>query len=43
MPRRFRWPARIAFPIIVFDIHKPGAFAATMRGEGTFTIIRDEG
>src|SRR5204863_1531614 len=22
-------------PIIVFDIHKPGAFAATMRGEGT--------
>jgi uridylate kinase len=30
-------------PIIVFDIHKPGAFAATMRGEGTFTIIRDEG
>jgi uridylate kinase len=30
-------------PIIVFDIHKPGAFAATMRGEGTFTIIKDEG
>ena len=30
-------------PIIVFDIHKPGAFAATMRGEGTFTIISDEG
>ncbi|TAJ86893.1 MAG: UMP kinase [Reyranella sp.] len=29
-------------PIIVFDIHKPGAFAATMRGEGTFTIIKDE-
>ena len=26
-----------------FDIHKPGAFAATMRGEGTFTIIKDEG
>ncbi len=29
-------------PIIVFDIHKPGAFAATMKGEGTFTIIKDE-
>ena len=29
-------------PIIVFDIHKPGAFAETMRGEGTFTIIKDE-
>jgi uridylate kinase len=30
-------------PIIVFDIHKQGAFAATMRGEGTFTIIKNEG
>lgn len=30
-------------PIIVFDIHKAGAFAETMRGEGTFTIIKDEG
>jgi uridylate kinase len=30
-------------PIIGFDIHKPGAFAATMLGEGTFTIIKDEG
>ena len=30
-------------PIIVFDIHKPGAFAETMRGQGTFTIIKDEG
>ncbi len=29
-------------PIIVFDIHRPGAFAATLRGEGTFTIIKDE-
>ena len=29
-------------PIIVFDIHKPGAFAETMRGQGTFTIIKDE-
>jgi uridylate kinase len=30
-------------PIIVFDIHKPGAFADTMAGKGTFTIIKDEG
>ena len=30
-------------PIIVFDIHKPGAFADTMKGAGTFTIIQDEG
>src|SRR5579864_7062240 len=30
-------------PIIVFDIHKPGAFAETMAGKGTFTIIKDEG
>jgi uridylate kinase len=30
-------------PIVVFDIHKPGSFADTMRGEGTFTIIKDEG
>ena len=29
-------------PIIVFDIHKSGAFAETMRGQGTFTIIKDE-
>jgi uridylate kinase len=29
-------------PIVVFDIHRPGAFAQTMRGEGTFTIIKDE-
>ncbi len=29
-------------PIIVFDIHKPGAFAETMCGQGTFTIIKDE-
>jgi uridylate kinase len=26
-------------PIIVFDIHAPGAFAAVMRGEGRFTKI----
>jgi uridylate kinase len=30
-------------PIIVFDIHKPGSFADTMCGQGTFTIIKDEG
>ena len=30
-------------PIIVFDIHRQGAFAETMRGQGTFTIIKDEG
>jgi uridylate kinase len=30
-------------PIIVFDIHKPGSFAETMAGEGTHTIIKDEG
>lgn len=30
-------------PIIVFDIHKPGAFAETMCGRGTFTIIKNEG
>jgi uridylate kinase len=29
-------------PIIVFDIHKPGSFADTMAGQGTYTIIRDE-
>src|SRR5579875_1684982 len=26
-------------PIIVFDIHAPGAFASVMRGEGRFTTI----
>jgi uridylate kinase len=26
-------------PIIVFNIHAPGAFAAVMRGEGLFTRI----
>jgi uridylate kinase len=30
-------------PIIVFDIHKPGSFAETMAGQGTHTIIKDEG
>jgi uridylate kinase len=29
-------------PIIVFDLHRPGTLAEVMRGEGTFTIIRDE-
>jgi hypothetical protein len=27
----------------VFDIHKSGAFADTMAGKGTHTIIKDEG
>ncbi len=31
-----------AIPILVFDLHTPGAFAQVMRGEGTFTIITDE-
>ena len=26
-------------PIIVFNIHAPGAFAQVMRGEGRFTTI----
>ncbi len=26
-------------PIIVFDIHEPGAFTAVMRGEGRFTTV----
>lgn len=30
-------------PILVFSIHNPNAFAAVVRGEGTFTIISDEG
>jgi len=30
-------------PILVFSIHNPNAFAAVVRGEGTFTIICDEG
>ena len=30
-------------PIIVFDLHKPGAFAEAMTGLGTFTVIKDEG
>lgn len=29
-------------PILVFSIHKPNAFAAVVRGEGTFTIISGE-
>ncbi|HEX4262297.1 MAG TPA: UMP kinase [Acetobacteraceae bacterium] len=28
-------------PIVVFNIHAPGAFAAVMRGEGRFTIISE--
>ena len=30
-------------PIIVFNIHAPGAFAAVMRGEGLFTKIMEPG
>lgn len=29
-------------PILVFSIHNPNAFAAVVRGEGTFTIISDQ-
>ncbi|MBT5648492.1 MAG: UMP kinase [Rhodospirillaceae bacterium] len=29
-------------PILVFSIHNPNAFAAVVRGEGTFTIISGE-
>jgi len=32
-----------ALPIIVFNIHAPGAFAAVMRGEGAFTKITEPG
>jgi uridylate kinase len=28
-------------PIIVFNIHEPGAFTAVMKGEGRFTTVRD--
>lgn len=30
-------------PILVFSIHNPNAFAAVVQGDGTFTIISDEG
>ena len=29
-------------PIIVFNIHEPGAFTAVMRGEGKFTTVVDQ-
>ena len=29
-------------PIIVFNIHAPGAFAQVMRGEGLFTRIIEQ-
>jgi uridylate kinase len=32
-----------ALPIIVFNIHAPGAFAQVMRGEGRFTRIVEKG
>jgi len=28
-------------PIIVFNMHEPGAFTAVLRGEGRFTTVRD--
>jgi len=28
-------------PIVVFNLHRQGAFASAMRGEGPYTIIRD--
>ncbi len=30
-------------PILVFSIHNPHTFSAVVQGEGTFTIISDEG
>lgn len=27
-------------PVLVFNIHAPGAFASVMKGEGTFTVIK---
>ncbi len=29
-------------PIVVFNIHAPGAFAAVVRGEGRFTRIVEQ-
>jgi uridylate kinase len=29
-------------PIVVFSLHKPGAFAEVMRAEGRFTVVSDE-
>jgi len=29
-------------PIVVFNIHAPGAFAAVIRGEGLFTTITEQ-
>jgi uridylate kinase len=31
-----------AVPIVVFNIHAPGAFAAAVRGEGRFTRIVEQ-
>jgi uridylate kinase len=31
-----------ALPIVVFNIHAPGAFAAVIRGEGRFTRIIEQ-
>jgi len=41
-----RWNIRLArengLPIVVFNIHAPGAFAAVIRGEGRFTKIIEQ-
>jgi uridylate kinase len=29
-------------PIIVFNIHEPGAFTAVMKGEGKFTTVVEQ-
>ena len=29
-------------PIIVFNIHEPGAFTAVMKGEGRFTTVHED-
>ena len=29
-------------PIIVFNIHEPGAFTAVMKGEGRFTTVQEQ-
>ena len=30
-------------PIVVFSIHTPGAFAEVIKGQGTFTLIQEQG
>ena len=40
--RRHQPGARERLPIVVFNIHAPGAFAAVVRGEGRFTRIIEQ-